>query len=135
MEYTAPEVLGLWTSKTKRNRFPYALDIWSMGCIFYEMITSKRPFTLVHLTSTAISTSIAETETGLETGVEVGEEMDMQLFLKFCSGAIPLPLEEFECLGASKEAGLFVKAVLQADPSMRPSALECLEEAKRMVDI
>ncbi|RPB06909.1 kinase-like protein, partial [Morchella conica CCBAS932] len=135
VEYTAPEVLGLWTSKTRRNHFPYALDIWSMGCIFYEMITSKRPFTLVHLTSTAISTLIAEAETALETGVEAGEEMDMQLFLKFCSGAMPLPLEEFERLGASKEAGLFVKAVLQADPSMRPSALECLEEAKRMIDI
>lgn len=106
-----------------------------MGCIFYEMITSRRPFTLAHLTSTAISTSIVEAETELETGVEAGEEMDMQLFLKFCSGSIPLPLEEFERLGASKEAGLFVKAVLQADPSMRPSALECLEEAKRMTDI
>ncbi|RPB06519.1 kinase-like protein, partial [Morchella conica CCBAS932] len=42
--YIAPELLGMWAHLGRGGLFGYAADLWSMGCIIYEIISCKKPF-------------------------------------------------------------------------------------------
>lgn len=90
------------------------------------MITSATPFASSTLTFTT------EGETGLAMGTEATSEIDMQRFLKFCSGGVDLPLGDFETY-ASEGSKVFIQAVLRADPSLRPSAPQCLGGISRII--
>ncbi|KAL1815825.1 hypothetical protein ACET3Z_018399 [Daucus carota] len=64
--YRAPEISGLNNSK-----YPYAVDIWSIGCIFAEILTRKQLFprtSLVHqlnLITDLLGTPSADTISGI----------------------------------------------------------------------
>lgn len=45
--YLAPELLRILPKKFsggESEQFTYALDIWSLGCLVHELLTSETPF-------------------------------------------------------------------------------------------
>lgn len=94
--YQAPEVLGLVKTE-KKHQYNAKCDIWSFGCLVYELLTRMLPFE------------------------DIGD------LTKFCDGrrTIPDP-DKADCLAASLPAIGFIQKLLQANPSDRPTADEAL---------
>lgn len=42
--YSAPEVLNFDLFDNSKNFYDSKSDIWSIGCVFYEMLTGRTPF-------------------------------------------------------------------------------------------
>lgn len=128
--YLAPEILGLLNSVENLGRFTFAIDIWSLGCLVYQMLTSSGPFVAE---KTPPTTSDTFSEESAEESNFGNLEPDMVLFYKFCNDGAPLPVEKLDMCNVSKEAKQFIKGILKADPASRPSADDCLRSIKEWV--
>lgn len=93
--YQAPEVLGLVATK-KRNSYDSKCDIWSFGCLVFEMLTGQLPF-------------------------DIGGSLN-----SYCNDGAPFPGLRIKKAGASLLIARFVWTMLQAEPQARPTAEQAM---------
>lgn len=53
--YTAPEIVGLLSG---RSSYSNAVDMWSLGCLVYYMLTKKMPFPTMRRLNHYITTGV-----------------------------------------------------------------------------
>lgn len=113
--YMAPELLRLGPRTGNLEEFTYALDIWSLGCLVHELLTSQTPFC-----------EIADPgETWDESGFTVtGSQTDMGMLYQYCHGNSAFPTEVLRAAQVPQEGIDFVMGLLVADPRKRPEAVE-----------
>lgn len=99
--YLAPELLGLLPRGTRE--FTNAIDMWSLGCLVYQLLTGQTPF--------------LESEEATEgsTQFEYEQGTDMQLLYRYSRGEAELP-------GKCTEGKDMVTRLLSPKPEDRPSA-------------
>lgn len=90
------------------------------------MLTSVGPFTIQSTTGTTSTTSDCDSGFVSDAGSICKPETDISLFDKFCNSVIPLPMEMLNVWKVSEDAKRFIQEVLQAHPSLRPSAAKCI---------
>lgn len=115
--YCAPEILRLLPKKLKlRNSYTNAVDMWALGCLVHEILTSETPFLESDLYSTMCSdTDISEPQT------------DLAMISNFCQGGIGFPVEALEKSEADKDAINFIEKLMVPNPRLRMSARKALQ--------
>lgn len=117
--YLAPEMQGLLPRGMARGeQFTNALDLWSLGCIVYELLTSQIPFLELDLEVDELS--------GLDSSVMVNG-IDMQLLYEYCQGKTDFPSEILLKSDVAEDGIEFVKSLLTANPSLRATASTALQ--------
>lgn len=96
--YQAPEILDYVHEHEESSEYSSAIDIWSLGCIVYELLTQLLPFSR-------------------------GGTL-----LRYCDGRAKFPLDPLQRSRVSPQAIAFVQHLLQARSEMRPSALLLLSD-------
>jgi hypothetical protein len=117
--YLAPELMGIFHGQ---KTFTHALDIWSLGCMVYEMCTSLKPFH--HLESST------GTDTSPLTGLEKSGKqsfLDITSLIEYCKGAMDFPSQALEESRVSREGITFIKSLLIAAPEDRETADSALQ--------
>jgi serine/threonine protein kinase len=94
--FMAPEVLGLIEESEATSKYTNAVDIWSLGCITFGLLTLKGPFS------------------------------DNRELARFCRGRLGFPIQHLQENKVTTDAILFLKQLLVAEPSDRKSAQESL---------
>jgi len=91
--YSAPEVLGL-DSNSETSNYTNSVDIWSLGCVIYELLVGTKLF-------------VSEFQLGL-----------------FFSGSWPFPEERLRALSPpTDDTGIsLLKSMLEIQPEDRPTA-------------
>lgn len=112
--YLAPELQGIFVNNKRNDSYTNAVDLWSLGCIVYQILSLKLPF-VVYAGS-----------------VDVGvapplPKANMILLYNFCLGRTMFPDKDLESSGASDHAIAFIKSLLLANPTSRLSALAALQ--------
>lgn len=118
--YFAPELLGLLPRRFRAGssqEFSYAIDMWSLGCLLHEMLTSKTPF--LRLDDGDIDM----------TGVDFEPETDTEFLYDYCVGDASFPIEILQASGVSRNGITFIKQLLMPNPAMRPTAVRTLEHS------
>lgn len=120
--YIAPELLGLLGRKfSNGEEFSFALDMWSLGCLVYELLTSQKVFCEVGESETDLIS-------GLDTSLDIEEpQVNMELLFDYCAGRAEFPsavLRESEVPG---EASDLVQSLLVANPKLRATACGALQ--------
>lgn len=128
MRYMAPELLGVLPSKftPKNGIYSNAVDMWSLGCLTYQICTLKTPFTKAKSLS-SISTTYDPTSTMYDDEGDVEAEEDMILMSKFCHGEASLPIEDLKNVRLSDEGIQFIKDLLLPYPQNRTSVANAAE--------
>lgn len=113
--YLAPELLRLGPRTGNLEEFTYALDIWSLGSLVHELLTSQTPFceTSAQIDSFDLS---GFTITDLQT--------DMGLLYRFCQGTAAFPTDLLQSSKVTEQGIDFVRGLLLADPRERPEAVQ-----------
>ncbi|KAH8150173.1 uncharacterized protein LAJ45_05859 [Morchella importuna] len=134
--YIAPELQGFIRPSRNRRTYTNLVDIWSLGILTHEILTTQLPF-LQCASPDSDSDSDSEDEDP-ESGIEMDSrfenqeetveypEMDMALFANYCSGKSSFPRGPLETAGISSAGIAFVEAVLVANPRSRISAEKAL---------
>lgn len=118
--YRAPELIGLLPRNFKNGKYTNAVDIWSLGIITHEILTSEIPFRLSE------SSMTLESDSGINTEPQT-PEVDMDLVFEYCRDRRGFPVDALERSGVGKEGVDFVMRLLAAGPEARISAKDCLE--------
>ncbi|KAI5838208.1 kinase-like domain-containing protein, partial [Morchella snyderi] len=101
--YLAPEIIGCNRREYKTQFVPHALDIWSLGCLVYELLAFEPPF--------------------LEQELDEGE---------YCRDEVPFPaklLKERSDLPVGEEEASFIRKLLIPNPADRPTAAGALQSS------
>lgn len=123
--YLAPEVQGLLPRTIAAGEaFSNALDMWSLGCILHELLTSQIPFLDVtrDLGDDELS-GISEFESGGVTFFDI----DMNMLYGYCQGKADFPSEILVKSDVAKDVIEFVKSLLIANPSLRATVVTALQ--------
>lgn len=122
--YLAPEIQGVLPRRFKTGeQFSFALDIWSLGCVVHELLTSQIPFVEIDN-----GCDDMDDMTGLESGFAgIDAEVDMESLCEYCRGEIDFPSEILEASLVSEEGIEFVKSLLVANPRDRATAVSALK--------
>ncbi|CAL6067954.1 Kinase [Hexamita inflata] len=112
--YRCPEVL------LGCKKYNYSIDIWSVGCIFYELVTNKILFLGQNEKEQIIQ--IFQTFGASNENVFKGLPLWEKEFINYFGSKSPELLSEFDETGRD----LFLK-MMKMDPEQRISAKECLE--------
>ncbi|KAH8149544.1 uncharacterized protein LAJ45_06172 [Morchella importuna] len=116
--YNAPELHGLGK---EQPIYTNAIDMWSLGCIIHEMLTSKLAFSRTSAAPTTVSTMSTQPEAGECT-------FDHELLSSFCLEEEPkFPTELLEHAGASSKAINLIRSLLRVNPAERPTAESALQ--------
>ena len=104
-QYMAPEI---WPTRTSEGLYDLLADIWSLGTIVWELLTTYHPITFPHWES--------HDQDRQEQRIYAGEEI---------RSWVP---KEHDLEGKVSQSGqTFRLDMLSIDPAARPSAEECLE--------
>lgn len=117
--YFAPELLGFLPSKYKTSeleQFTFALDIWSLGCLVHELLTSKTPF--------RDAPQGPEDESGFTIA---GTEVDMALYFKYCQETTTFPTEVLRNSQVDQLGINFIKNLLVVNPRERATVADALQ--------
>lgn len=118
--YTAPEILGLITPGENSGGYNNGVDMWSLGCVVHELLTTEIPFLEAGHTETLMS--------GLDTEVvNVIPQPNFRALKAFCDGKTNFPTEILRLSGASDAAVAFVKSLLIPIPGSRAAAERALQ--------
>lgn len=122
--YRAPEQLGLLPKKmarNPRNSYTNAVDLWALGVIVHQILTSEIPFLDID------QDEGMEKVSNISTTSDPTPEMDMDLVYKYCRGLDSFPSQSLHINGVSDEGKNFVTNLMTADPSNRVSATDALK--------
>lgn len=116
--YQAPELHRLLPKemRTEGDQYTWSVDMWALGVIVHQLLTSQIPFTEV-LSMSAGSTYFQSTATS--------SAHDGWLLVQYCSGK-PFPVASLNEHGASATAIGFVKRLMIVNPKDRVSAADAL---------
>lgn len=120
IRYQGPEQVRFLDTKVTpkpRSQYPKAGDVWAVGIIMYQLMTSKHPFFLPKAGETL---SKMNGSWGITT-------VNLNALRDYCNGA-PFPMEDLKISGVSVEGVGLVKRTLRADPKERVSAANALED-------
>lgn len=119
--YQAPELHRVLPKemRTEGDQYTWAVDMWALGAIVHEVLTSQIPFTEVRSVS-AGSTIFGSTATS--------SAHDGWLLAQYCSGK-PFPVASLNEQGADATAIGFVKRLMVVNPKDRVSAADALSDA------
>ncbi|KAL0634955.1 hypothetical protein Q9L58_006073 [Maublancomyces gigas] len=122
--YLAPEVQGLLPRRFKTGVvFSYALDLWSLGCVVYEMLTTQIPFLEIG------DDDEDDDMTGLDSSFDIpGGEVDMDALYEYCQGVSDLPCESLHTAQVTEEGIQFVKSLMVPNPMERATAASALQD-------
>ncbi|KAH0606057.1 uncharacterized protein H6S33_004514 [Morchella sextelata] len=124
--YSAPELTA-----SSMSQFTNALDIWSLGILVHEVLTSKRPF---------FDQAAYDEDSGKISGVVSSSttkpltQANSPLLFGYYYGNIEFPVDDLVTSGASPEAICFVRGLLAANPEDRPAALEAFKDVWLHID-
>lgn len=122
LSYAAPEILGLLPrSLFKADVYSNKVDMWALGCLVHETLTSEIPFLEKPSDNESLDTGLVDITSPLRA--------DLNLLLQFCLGKAVLPTERLQEVGVSEDGVDFLKRLLVADPSCRNSAAEALDHS------
>lgn len=113
--YAAPELLGLLMPGSNTSEYCDGVDMWSLGCVVHELLTTEIPFLEARRTETMMS--------GLDT--ELADEMpqqDLSALKAYCDGTSEFSTDVLRLSGASDGAIIFVKSLLVPSPGSRATA-------------
>lgn len=115
--YQAPELLGLLPQEFASSKgYTKSVDMWALGVLLYEMMTSKLPFQADDTSNTFCSEDAT-----MMNEVAEGPTMDFAKLLHYCNGSSTFPIEPLQ--ETTSTAGVdFVKRLLAANPKERISA-------------
>lgn len=101
------------------NRYSTAVDLWALGAVIHEILTSQIPFldTYQEMDIDMDSTPF--------TG-EIGPQLDTQMLYGYCNGLDSFPIQCLEKSGVREEGIAFVKGLMAANPADRVSAKDAL---------
>lgn len=124
--YFAPEIMPMIRYKIKgfkpSSQYTNAVDMWALGVILHEMLTSEIPFVLRGQGNTSGDTDYS----GVVIGNTLhGKELDFHLLEEFCAGRKGLPLSLLEP-GKNSEVLYLLKSLITANPKRRISAASAL---------
>lgn len=108
-------------ARNLRNSYTNAVDLWALGVIVHQILTSEIPFLDTDQDETVMSTN------ELSTTSDPTPEMDMDLVYKYCRGLDPFPSRSLHINDVSDEGKQFVANLMIADPSNRVSATDALK--------
>lgn len=117
--YQAPEVTGFLPEylKTGRPIHTWSVDIWSLGAVMHEVLTSEIPFLEVY---TQYDDSIYGS---------IQPSINGALLSNYCAGRSLFPTGPLTKHSASADAVDFVKSLMIADPNRRTPAATALQSA------
>lgn len=121
--YIAPELLGLLPRRLRgraRHEFSHAIDMWSLGCLLHEMLTSQTPF---------LQADDDDDDDGFTdmTGLDFIPDTDMEALHEYCQGRATFPIEILQASGVSRYGIGLIKRLLMANPTERPTAIRALQ--------
>lgn len=112
--YLAPEILGILPQRLKVGKtFAYALDMWSLGCLVHELLTSEMPFLELGNQSEMFS--------GM-TMSDFTPQVDMGSLLEYCRDEIEFPAEILRNAQVEEEGIDLIKGLMNPDPKGRSTA-------------
>lgn len=98
--YQAPEILKLVPTE-KQNQYDAKCDVWSLGCLLFQSLTSSVPFPSIGALA------------------------------NYCTNSSLFPGQQIHSVGASQDALDFFRYLLQPKPQERPTAEEAFEFGNR----
>lgn len=119
-EYRAPEQHGFLPRElTARKSYTNAADLWALGCLVHEILTSEIPFLYREVDFGTIVSGLELEETA--------QALDQTLLYEYCYGISEFPTASLDKSVIGKEGIDFVKRLLVVDPKCRPSASDALK--------
>lgn len=120
LAYSAPELFGLLPRRLRpRDVYTNVVDMWSLGCLVHEMLTTERPFLELLLDDDPESSMQFDT-------MECEQQSDIDLIIEFCRDLRDFPDSALPRSSVSASETNFVKALLVPDPRLRLSEVDAL---------
>lgn len=129
MAYMAPEQMGMLPNEPKGEVYTTAVDLWSLGCVVHQMLTTEMPFL------EAVSDEL--TSDGMVTGSAAGNTVqsmdpperqpDYVALQDFCWGKREFPDDDLRRSEVGDLAVSFLMTLLVPDPKSRVLAKEALK--------
>lgn len=116
LAYSAPEIFGLLPKRLRpRDIYTNAVDMWSLGCLVHEMLTTERPFL----------EGPQEQDPDFDS-MTCEPQADIDLIIDFCRNHRDFPEDALKRSGVSPNEKSFVRQLLMPDPRLRLSAVNAL---------
>ncbi|KAI5837923.1 kinase-like domain-containing protein [Morchella snyderi] len=120
--YQAPEMQGLSIQRhALGGEYPFALDMWSLGCMVYELLTTEAPF----LEEPVPEEEVSEVSWISDDPPE--RSINMAMLVDFCEEKIDFPLQPLHNASVSLKGIDFVTKLLVASPEFRMTAQTALK--------
>lgn len=120
--YQAPEMQGLSVQRhALGGKYPFALDMWSLGCMVYELLTTEAPF---------LEEPAPEEEVSEVSWIEDGppeRSFNLAMLIDFCEGKIDFPLQPLHNASVGLKGIDFIMKLLVASPEFRMTAQAALK--------
>lgn len=115
--YRSPEQLGILPRELRAtgNSYTSHIDIWALGAIVHQMLTTEIPFLEIYTDDTDLESIPAPDDT-----------VDMDLLYGYCRNLNEFPCSTLRKHGVSEDGIEFVKSLMVANPSERASAAAAL---------